>query len=218
MRQTGLIFATGMTIAAMLGGMGLALAHLPPGAPLPIHWSAGGEADNFASATLALSIAPVMTLLSAGLMMVLPSLPFTGAGLARSPGLRETLWATLLVLFGSIQFSLVGIAMDWTTHGPLPVNLAVAFLFIALGNILPKSRPMHFIGFRTPWALADEDNWIATHRLGGRIMMIEGLVMIPLAVLPVPQEVQAPLRLTMGLGLIIVVFLYSWQMARRKAG
>lgn len=217
MRQTGLIFATGMTIAAMLGGMGLALAHLPPGATLPIHWSAGGEADNFASAPLALSIAPVMTLLTAALLMVLPSLPFTGAGLARSPGLRETVWATLLVLFGSIQFSLVGIAMDWATRGPLAVDLAVAFLFIVLGNILPKSRPMHFIGFRTPWALADEDNWIATHRLAGRIMMIEGLVMIPLAVLPVPRDIAIPLRQTMGLGMVIAVFLYSWQIARRKA-
>lgn len=218
MRQTGLIFATGMTIAAMLGGMGLAVRHLPPGATLPVHWSAAGQIDNFAPAAHALLIAPVMTLVLAALLMVLPSLPFTGAGLARSPGLRETVWAMTLLLFGSIQVSLVGIAMGWNTHGALPIDLAVAFLFIVLGNILPKSRPMHYIGFRTPWALADEDNWIATHRLGGRIMMIEGLVMIPLAVLPVPQEVQTPLRLTMGLGLVIVIYLYSWQFARHKAG
>lgn len=218
MRQAGLIFATGMTIAAMLGGMGLALAHLPPGATLPIHWSAGGEADNFASAPLALSIAPVMTLLTAGLLMVLPLLPFTGAGLARSPGLRETLWATLLLLFGSMQFSLVGIAMEWTTRGPLAIELAVAFLFMVLGNILPKSRPMHFIGFRTPWALADEDNWIATHRLAGRIMMIEGLVMIPMAVLPMPRDLLVPLHQAMAFGMVIAVFLYSWRLSRRKAG
>lgn len=218
MRQTGLILATGMTIAAMLGGMGLAVRHLPSGATLPVHWSADGEIDNFAPAAHALLIAPVMTLLTAALLMVLPSLPFTGAGLARSPGLRETVWATLLVLFGSIQVSLVGIAMGWATHGALPIDLAVAFLFIVLGNILPKSRPMHFIGFRTPWALADEDNWIATHRLAGRIMMIEGLVMIPLAVLPVPRDILIPLRQVMGIGLILMVFLYSWQIARRKVG
>lgn len=45
-----------------------------------------------------------------------------------------------------------------------------------VGNQLGKSRPMRFVGIRTPWTRANVDTWIATHRLGGRLMIGAGLV------------------------------------------
>jgi uncharacterized membrane protein len=50
------------------------------------------------------------------------------------------------------------------------------FLFFAwLGNMLGKTRRNLWIGIRTPWMLASDPVWIATHRLGARIFMAVGI-------------------------------------------
>ena len=62
--------------------------------------------------------------------------------------------------------------------------VGVGFLLISIGNALPKSRPGFFIGIRTPWSLIDEDNWVATHRVGSRTMIAAGATIALGAVLP----------------------------------
>lgn len=50
------------------------------------------------------------------------------------------------------------------------------FLFFAwLGNLLGKTRRNFWIGIRTPWTLASDAVWNATHRLGARILFAVGL-------------------------------------------
>jgi uncharacterized membrane protein len=41
-------------------------------------------------------------------------------------------------------------------------------------------RPSYFIGVRTPWTLANDDVWRATHRNAGRIMVAGALVFLGL--------------------------------------
>lgn len=47
---------------------------------------------------------------------------------------------------------------------------------LVTGNILPKFKPNFSSGIKTPWALADEENWRKTHRLGGKITFFSGLL------------------------------------------
>jgi uncharacterized membrane protein len=55
----------------------------------------------------------------------------------------------------------------------------VLSLFLMLmGNYLQAVKPNYFIGIRTPWTLQDERNWVLTHRLGGRVYMIGGLLLL----------------------------------------
>jgi uncharacterized membrane protein len=68
--------------------------------------------------------------------------------------------------------------------GALCRSAGVGFLLIAIGNALPKSRPGFFIGIRTPWSLIDEDNWVATHRVGSRTMIAAGATIALGAALP----------------------------------
>ena len=43
---------------------------------------------------------------------------------------------------------------------------------------LPKCKQNHTVGIRLPWTLNSEENWNKTHRLGGWVMVIGGLVTI----------------------------------------
>jgi uncharacterized membrane protein len=52
---------------------------------------------------------------------------------------------------------------------------AVALLVVLLGNVLGKVRSNFWFGVRTPWTLASERVWYATHRLAGKTMVAGGL-------------------------------------------
>ena len=41
---------------------------------------------------------------------------------------------------------------------------------------MPTFKPNYFVGIRTPWTLENETNWRKTHRLGGKVFMIAGVI------------------------------------------
>jgi len=57
------------------------------------------------------------------------------------------------------------------------VGVVMGVGFIIIGNILPKVKRNTLLGIRLPWTLASEINWYKTHRFGGRLFFIGGIVM-----------------------------------------
>lgn len=99
---------------------------------------------------------------------------------------------------------------------PTLILSAVGVMLVVIGNMLPKSRPGFFIGIRTPWTISDTDNWIATHRLGGKLMMLIGLVWIAGPFLPITDNARNALTagsIAVGVGVPLV---YSWWFWQRK--
>jgi uncharacterized membrane protein len=64
--------------------------------------------------------------------------------------------------------------------------LGIGILFIVIGNLLPRARPNWFVGIKTPWTLSSDRVWEKTHRLGGRVFVLGGLISV-LAALFFPQ-------------------------------
>jgi uncharacterized membrane protein len=64
----------------------------------------------------------------------------------------------------------------------VPVGVAtgcgVGALLMVLGNYLSRIRQNWFLGIRTPWTLSSEKSWRETHRLGGRLFVAGGLLLI----------------------------------------
>jgi SdpI/YfhL protein family len=59
------------------------------------------------------------------------------------------------------------------------IELVLPILLIVSANYVTKLRSNFFIGIRTPWTLSSEVAWRRTHRVGGRVLMLLGLVLIP---------------------------------------
>lgn len=57
------------------------------------------------------------------------------------------------------------------------VSYLFAGILILLGNIMGKIKPNKYVGFRVSWTMNSEENWRATHRFGGKAMMLAGLMM-----------------------------------------
>lgn len=56
------------------------------------------------------------------------------------------------------------------------------FIFIAMGNYIPKVKKNYFVGYRTPWALNTAENWNATNRFGGWVLFLCGCALLAVSV------------------------------------
>src|SRR5258708_28004997 len=56
------------------------------------------------------------------------------------------------------------------------MNPSDSVLFIFIGNYLGKLRRNFWAGIRTPWTLASDVVWERTHRFGGWLFVIGGLL------------------------------------------
>jgi len=81
---------------------------------------------------------------------------------------------------------------------------------VVIGNVLGKVRSNFMFGIRTPWTLTSYRSWNRTHRLGGRLMVALGLVVIGATALGLRGE---PLFAIVGGGggtLVVGVVVYSY--------
>lgn len=99
------------------------------------------------------------------------------------------------------------------------VTVALGILFTFLGNALPKIKNNFFMGIKTPWTLSSVDVWNKTHRLGGFLMFLSGIVMIISAfILPELPLFVLMMALVLLFSIIPTVMSYIWfrQEERKK--
>lgn len=91
----------------------------------------------------------------------------------------------------------------------------LGLLWMVIGNRLGQVRSTFFFGIRTPWALADEQNWKMTHRFGAKLWFAAGLAMFAACWFARPSWV---LPILIGCVLLSVVLpaLYSYLLFARK--
>jgi uncharacterized membrane protein len=84
---------------------------------------------------------------------------------------------------------------------------AMGMSMAVVGNVLGKVRPNHLMGIRTPWTRADEWVWDKTHRFGGWLSVIGGLVLMALAVFLPPGILRGP---SLTFGVVMTVAAIAW--------
>ena len=217
MRYARLVIASGITAATLAVVAVVAWHRLPADARLPTHWGADGLPDRFADAGTALFLPVALTVLVSLVMAALPSVEPLQDRLDRSAPLYRTAWLALLAIMALVEALVAapafGLAFPATT-----MLAGVGLFLVAIGNVLPKSRPGFFVGIRTPWTITDPDNWIATHRYGGRIMVAGGIAILALSLLPMRGETRGSFVILILLVTVSTPVLYSffrWRTSRR---
>jgi uncharacterized membrane protein len=193
----------------------VALARLPAGTQLPVHWNAAGEADRFATAAHALFMPVVVSAGISAFFAILPRIEPLQDRMSGSRALLDTSWTGLLALMLLTQIMIAAPAFGLAL-APKLIPVGAGLLLIAIGNALPKSRPGFFVGIRTPWTLADTDTWIATHRLASRTMVAGGAMIVASAILPIGAQARGAI-VSVALAVTIVPpVVYSWWFWHRK--
>ena len=83
---------------------------------------------------------------------------------------------------------------------------------------MPKCTQNLTIGIKVKWALANEENWNATHRFGGKVYVIGGLLLMLCIFLPSAVFLWALILLLTAILLAPVIYSYVYYRKQVKAG
>lgn len=157
-----------------------------PGLPdkVPSHFNIHGSPDGYSPK---LQFMMIFWGIFIGLYLMLTFIPLIDPFWKKIESRYDTLlllrdFAMLFMVFIFIV-SIIG-----AKRGTLPVrvmNIGFGFLFIFLGNWLPKLPRNFFFGIRTPWTLASEEVWKKSHILGGWLFVAGGILLIIFAIIGV---------------------------------
>jgi uncharacterized membrane protein len=114
----------------------------------------------------------------AGTILLMYFLPWLSPKHFEVDSFRPTYLRIMLMLVSMLAYFYAVILWAGIGH-PLNVGRAivggVCLLFALLGNVMGKIRRNFYIGLRTPWALANERVWNATHRFAAKTFVAGGL-------------------------------------------
>jgi uncharacterized membrane protein len=182
-------------------------------ATIPIHWNAAGQADGHGPrATIFLQPA-----IAALLALLWPMLPRVSPDKFRVEGFADTWWFSGMVVVGLLAY-IQGVLLMVLTQGALDIGRAlfagIGIAFVLLGNVLGKVKRNFWLGVRTPWTLASDRVWYATHRLAGKTMVAGGLAVLAATLAGLPAYVATAALLAGALAPVAFSLVYYKRLER----
>jgi len=172
------------------------------------HWNFAGEIDGWGSGKVQAIAIPLMAVGMYLLFLLLPYIDPKKERYEQFSKIYHIFKTMILVLLVIIYFviGLNGLGYD------LPVGMIIpgliGLLFIVIGNYMGKIKRNWFMGIRTPWTLSSEEVWNKTHRFGGKMFILGGLLMI--AEIFVPVSWKLPIFIIMIAALTLGTMGYSY--------
>lgn len=181
---------------------------------VPTHWNIHGEVDKY-SGKWALFLSPMISL---GVYLLLLFVPRIDPRKKNFDLFRGTYWVIRVLV--TALLSLLGVitalaALQVKMNVGLIVEVSTLCMFLVMGNQFGRIRPNYFVGLRTPWTLNNEEVWMKTHRLAGRIWVGGSLVMLPVMFL-CPSPASSYIYFAYIAVLTIVPVVYSWKIYKEK--
>jgi uncharacterized membrane protein len=165
------------TIAVISFIIGVALYPQMP-EQMASHWNAQGVADGYTSRFWGIFLMPIVSLGLAVLLLLVPRIDPLKANIEKFKGYYYS-FVILIMLFFTYIYVLT---LVWNKGGRFDmVQLmapAMGILFYIAGVMTSKAKRNYFVGIRTPWTLNNEEVWNKTHRLGGLLFKISGVIAV----------------------------------------
>ena len=179
---------------------------------IPTHFDIDGNIDSYGSKLFVCIILPlILFILNIVINLVINNDPNKKN---HNKSLKKLIYflipiMSLIFIPTSILISL-GININISIIAPI----FISFLFILIGNYLPKCRQNYTMGIRLPWTLNDEKNWKKTHRLAGLLYVISGILNIIITI--VFNTLSYYTLITSLILTSIIITLYSFMIYKKQ--
>jgi len=181
---------------------------------VPSHWNYVGEVDGWSSRFTAAIGIPIMM---AGMYLLFLALPLIDPKKEKYLlfGKVYRIFKNMILGFLLIIYFAVGLSgLGYSIPVGVLVPVMVGLLFIVLGNYLGKIKQNWFVGIKTPWTLSSEEVWNKTHRVGGKLFILAGVVIGATPFLP--AYLRLPLFAFALAGLLGGTIGYSYLLYRKN--
>ena len=193
-------------VALWLGSLG-AMKHLP--ARVPLHWNLQGAVNGWGSPLEAALLLPALAT-----VVYLTILAFDWGRLdfraarAMAPATTRQVRLLVLLLLAGMQALMLWTSLRGGVLSSSRTMVLISLFCVLLGNLMPRLEPNAWAGIRIPPTLENREVWKRTHRLGGRWLMISGLVGLPLCLLPEPLANLLPIPIIVLPLLMATIYAY----------
>jgi uncharacterized membrane protein len=172
------------------------------------HWGVNGEVDGYMGKWFGTFFLPLLLIGLYALLIVLPKIDPKKENYEKFASTYNLIILLFVIFLAMLHVGVLLFNLGYDIKIDMIVPIAVGLLFIVLGNYMPKFKHNYFVGIKTPWTLANEKVWAKTHRFGGKVFIVMGLVLIASAFFNGPA--QFTVLMAVIFGGIFLLFLMSY--------
>jgi len=140
------------------------------------HWNAKGEVDGYMPKFWGLFLIPIVSMLIFLLFIVIPKIDPLKQNIEKF----RKYYDGFVVLMIAYLFYIYLLTLLWNTGIRFSIVQllvpAMGILFYYIGILVENAKRNWFIGIRTPWTLSSEKVWEKTHKIGGKLFKIAGII------------------------------------------
>jgi uncharacterized membrane protein len=200
-------------MALVIAATVAAYPHLP--SVVPMHWDAHGHVNGWGPKWTLFVLDPGAM---AGILLLFSVLPWLSPKHFEVDTFRSTylyIMVAILAMLAYVHALILAASLSWVVDVSRAIMGGVSLLVALTGNVLGKVRRNFFVGVRTPWTIANEHVWNATHRFAARTFFAGGLAGLACAILGAPFWASLAAILTGALAPAVYSLILYKQLERR---
>jgi uncharacterized membrane protein len=140
------------------------------------HWNLQGKVNGYMPKFWGLFLLPLMLIGIASLFIIIPRIDPLQANIEKF----RKYYDRFIILFSAFLLWIYLFTILWNLGFKFHISLALlpafAILFYYIGILCENAKRNWFIGIRTPWTLSNEKVWEKTHKIGGKLFKIAGVI------------------------------------------
>ena len=148
---------------------------LPP--EIPSHWDEAGRINGTMSRAWGVWLMPVVLLAMAIILPRLPEIDPRRENYEKFRPSYDLVVDAIMTLIALLHGAMLGAGAGWPVSMERITPILVGAMFVVIGNVMPRARPNWLFGIRTPWTLTNDRVWERTHRLGGLLFVLAGILL-----------------------------------------
>jgi uncharacterized membrane protein len=142
------------------------------------HWNAQGVVDGYMSKCSNLFFMPLISLFLFLLFILIPKIDPLKENIKKFRKYFDGFILIIILFFFYIYLLTIYWNLGYKFNMVVFLMPAFSVLFYYCGILIENAQRNWFIGIRTPWTLSSDSVWEKTHKLGGKLFKIAGLIAI----------------------------------------
>ncbi|NBO92440.1 MAG: SdpI family protein [Planctomycetia bacterium] len=184
---------------------------------VPIHWGVTGKPDGWVprdSIIGSIVIMPAIVVFFLFISRVIPYLSPTNYQVETFRPAFEYIIFLVVALMVYLHIIILLAQMQKISDIGRWMMAGMHVIFAAMGQVMSQVRRNFFVGIRTPWTMASEKVWNATHRMAGWTFVVGGVMGLLVLFTPLNPLWSLPVLLGMA---FVPVFYSLWLYKRLES-
>jgi len=170
---------------SILSFLGICISYIYLPNQIPIHWNSNWEIDQWGNKKYIFLLGSLPILILA-MFEFFPKFDPRKDNYKKHAKAYDMLELAIVILMIILSWATVAITFQIDIKMKLILPAAMGITFIIIGNYMPTLKSNYFFGIKNPWTLSNDVVWRKTHKVGGYIFAISGMLMMSMAFIQNP--------------------------------